>query len=304
MFVSINMPTASPAFIAASNPRTKVVFVYDPVSVHCAISRHQPVEIYIVQPARHDLHGMAVERMRKGRKLPTAEMRGQKKHTLAVGAGAFVVFERVIRHDLVDVFRSVLWKPADLGQLTAQGCKLGAQNARPLRVRFFWKRELKIAHSNLPQSDVKKINNPSQSDAGRPRHRPWQDAKGFYKRPRRRVLESLPHRGKRDGSTAGNYLQTDRINHHRGTEHTKAPTGVRSALPGNSSARCGLRIGRQDFRGEAAAESQLTSQRPAPISPERSGTHSRRRAAPLLRSAKRETRPYGRKTAGCCSCLA
>jgi hypothetical protein len=98
---------------------------------------------------------------------------------------------------------------ADLGELPSQGRELPTQYPRPFRLTFFGKSHGEVAHSDLSQSHMQKINDPRQSDADSPGQGTWQNSKDSDERPGCRVLKSLPHRGKRDGTTVKNYLSNE-----------------------------------------------------------------------------------------------
>src|SRR5208282_914473 len=77
----------------------------------------------------------------------------------------------------------------------AERSEFSAQNARPLRLRFFRKRQREVAHPYAAQTNMQKINRPANADRKRPCQRPRQNPQNFDERPRRRVFKFSPHPG-------------------------------------------------------------------------------------------------------------
>src|SRR6267378_4491284 len=120
-------------------------------------------------------------------------MRGEKQDTLPASMRPLVVFEPVVKHNLLNVLLRVLGKVADLSQLTSERSELRAQYVRPLSLTLFGECQCEIAYAHLPQSHVQKINQPAQANARGSRQRAWQHTENFDERPGCRVLKSLPH---------------------------------------------------------------------------------------------------------------
>ena len=78
-----------------------------------------------------------MHRQHKRRKLPPAKMSGEQQHALAARLGPLVVLKIFVDHDLLDVLDRVLRELAQFGELPAQRSEFPAQNALPLRFRFF-----------------------------------------------------------------------------------------------------------------------------------------------------------------------
>jgi hypothetical protein len=195
-------------FHGGEQSANEVVFLDDLVAVHGAVMADEAVEVNVVHGAGDHVHPVAVERMSEGGKLPAAEVRGQEKNALGAGVGALVVFESVIDDDLFDVVGRVFGKLADFSELAAERGEDPAKDAGAFGLGFFGKGHGEIAHTNAAQFAVEKVDDLGEADADGPRGGPRQDTENFDERPGCRVLESLPHRGKRDGSTVENYLQT------------------------------------------------------------------------------------------------
>ena len=136
---------------------------------------------------------MTVHGEDEGRKLPASEVAGEQEHAFAAGAGMLVVFESVVDDDLVDVVERVLGKVTDLGELTAERGELSAENAGALGSSFVGECHGEIAHADLAQARVEKIDEPAEADADGAGQRARQNAEEFDERPGCRVLESLPH---------------------------------------------------------------------------------------------------------------
>ena len=122
--------------------------------MHGAVALQQTIEIRVVHRPHHDMQPVTMQRMGKGRKFPSAEVRGQKQYSVPFGVGSLVIFQAVIDNHLLDIFRRIARKLAQLCQLPSQRCKNSAQNALSLRLAFFWKYHGEIAHPYLAQTKV------------------------------------------------------------------------------------------------------------------------------------------------------
>src|ERR1700675_1275600 len=172
------------------------------VAVHGPIAAHQRVQIGIIERALDEMKGVAVERMGKGRKLPTAYVPREKQDALALRRGAIKIFETVVDHHLVDVLGGVARKETDLGELAAQRSKHRADYLSPLSNAFLGKSQRQVTHSHPAQLAMKLVERLSDCETYGTSQGARKCADGFHRTPDERVFQSKAHRGTGDRITA------------------------------------------------------------------------------------------------------
>src|SRR5690348_7475013 len=91
---------------------------------------------------------------------------------------------------------------ANLGQQSSQRGEHAAHDALALGRRPFRKSQLQVTHGHTTQAPVQQAHGVAKSNPRRPRQRSWHKAEYSDQQPHRRVLEAMPHSGKRDGNIA------------------------------------------------------------------------------------------------------
>src|SRR5690349_8130285 len=112
------------------------------VAMKRSITFDEGIHFCIILPSSHDLDGMTKNRMHERTDLPGAQVSCKEQHTATSTTGSRIVFESVVNGDSASIFCRVAWKHAELSQMASEADKQLTNNACPIGLLHFRKRDL------------------------------------------------------------------------------------------------------------------------------------------------------------------
>src|SRR5690349_9897991 len=109
--------------------------------------------------------------------LPGAQVSCKEQHTATSTTRSRIVFESVVNGDSASIFCRVAWTHAELSQMASEADKQLTNNACPIGLLHFRKRDLKIAHTHTSEATNQDVRSHSKTYPHRSRQMSGENSK-------------------------------------------------------------------------------------------------------------------------------
>ncbi len=191
------MPTVSLPAHRRDQAASEFLLADHGVAMQSAVAGDQRVHVRIVQRADHDLHGMALQRVKERANLPASEVSGQQQDAFAALLRRLKILEALIDSDLRSVAEGVAGEEAELAQQAPERHVDAAQNPAALVSRFFRESHPQVAQADAAQTRVHPVHQLANQDADPTGQRPRQGADQTHEQCNRPILQPVAHQGYR-----------------------------------------------------------------------------------------------------------